>query len=326
MVGGDTAEAVPRAVSLLWGALPVSAPTLAFTTGVEPNAFCVVLTSPASWDLPSPGCTAAFSGGSDVTGPGVFPEVVLGKGLAVASGAEWLFLGASKSAWGPVSEASVPWGAGSGVGLVLTITWLGSAPTASVSGFFSMSTSNDSVPTACPPVLPSRRGSPEASVGGEMARDSRDIPTAVSWGMLNEDTLTIIPAVTLPSRRGETSASDATGILAGAALGDCASAPEGASSCSAAWGSRAGRGPGVTPVPEGAEAAAGPGWLWLGNASGTARVAVVSHSVVVVLPLASDAVPIPTSLSGGSLTREGGWAAGSDLMPYILRDVGAAVT
>lgn len=95
-MGGDAGRAVPRVVSLLWG-LPVTAPTLAFSTRVEPSAACVVLPSPASWDLPLPPSVAVVLGGGGVTGWGVLPMAALGRaltmahfelGLAVASGAE----------------------------------------------------------------------------------------------------------------------------------------------------------------------------------------------------------------------------------------------
>lgn len=81
----------------------------------------------------------------------------------------------------------------------------------------------------------------------------------------------------------------------------------------------------MTPVPGDAESAVEPGCLRLGDTSGTAGVAPVSHSIVVALSLASNAVPTPTSLIGVLLTRENGLAAGPVLMPYALReDVGAA--
>ena len=204
-----------------------------------------------------------------------------------------------------------------------------------------MPTSRDAVSTTRPVVLPSGRGSPEAPIAGSwLARDSGDMPAVVSWGMLDGDTPRAIPAVALPSRRGRTPARDAMETLAalgtpgvpgtavpvpGAVLGDHISVPGAAPLWGPAWSGGAGAGPGVTPVPVSAEPAVGPGWLRLGDASGTAEVAPVSHSIVVALPLASGAVPIPASLIGVLLTREDGWAAGPVPTPYAPReDVGAA--
>lgn len=68
----------------------------------------------------------------------------------------------------------------------------------------------------------------------------------------------------------------------------------------------------------------GPGWLWLGCASGTGRVASVSPGIVVALPLGSDADPIPASLLGVLLTEEDGWAAGTVPMPNAAMEGGGA--
>lgn len=266
-----------------------------------------------------------------------------GLGLAMASGAERPPLGArrGRSAGGLVSGPSVPWAGGSGDGPTAMITWLGAGPAALARGFFFMSISRDAVPTTCSAVLPSGWRSPEAPIAGSgVARDSGDMPAAISWGMLDGDTPRSIPAVALPSRRGVMPACGATGTLAalgipkvpgiampmpGAALGDHVSAPGGVPRWGPAWNGGDGAGPEVTSVPGDAEPAVGLGWLWLGDASGTAGVAPVSHSIVMALPLASDAVPIPASLIGVLLTREDGWGAAPIPMPYVLReDVGAA--
>lgn len=285
-------------------------------------------------------------------GCGVLPVAALGRGLAVASavlglatagGAERPPLGATRrrSTGSLVSGALVPWVGGSGDGLPVMIVWLGAGAAALAPGFSSMPTSRDAVPTACPTALPLWRRSPEAPIaGGGVAGDSGDMPAAISWGMLDGDTPRAIPVVALFSRRGGVPACDVTGTLAalgtpgvpgtatpvpGAALGDHVSAPGAAPCWSPVWSGGAGAGPRVTPVAGGAEPTMGPGWLWLGDASDTAGVAPVSHSIVVALSLASDAVPIPASLIGVLLTREDGWAAGPVPMPYTPReDVGAA--
>jgi len=336
VAGGDTRRAVPRAVSLLWG-VPVTTPVSVFSAGAKPGAGCVELPSPARWDLPPPPSVAAFSGSGGVSTQGVLLVAALGRGLAVAraglglamaGGVERPPKGARRGrpTGGPVLGVRVPWARGSGDGPAVTISWLGAGPAALSPGFSSVPTSRDAVPTACPVVLPSGCGSPEAPfAGGGVAGDSGDTPRA-------------IPAVALPSRRGGEPALDATGMLAAlgtpgvpgtavpsGVLGDHVSAL-GAAPC---WGpvqrGGAGAGPGVTPVPEGAASTAGPGWPWLGDTSGTAGVAPESHSIVVAFSVASDAAPVPASLVGELLTREDGWAAGPALMPYTPReDVGAA--
>lgn len=251
MAGADGGGALPRVVRPLSG-VPVVALALVFSIEVEPGAACVVLPCPAGWDLSLPPSTAAFSGGGGVVGWGVLPVVVLGKGLAVATAglglamagrAERPPLGArrGRSAGGLVSGASVPWAGGSDDGPAVTTAWLGAGPTALAPGFSSVATFRDVIPTALPAVLRSGWGSPEAPIAdGGVARDSGDMPAAISWGMLDGDTPRAIPAVALPSRRGGVPACNAMGMLAslcspgmpgtvvptaGAGLGDHVAAP-----------------------------------------------------------------------------------------------------
>lgn len=282
--------------------------------------------------------------------------MVLGWGLAMAGdglgsgvddGAERLCRGArrSRSTRELVLRPSVPWVGGSGDDPAVTITRLEAGPDALVPrtaaalapGSSSVLTSGNTVPSTCPTVLPIGWGSPEAPITGSgVGTDSEDIPAAVFRGTLDGDTCGAIPAVGLPSRRGGTSPRNATeavvalgtpGVpgtampMPGAVLSDHVPVPGAAPRWGPAPSGEAGVGPGVTPVPRDAEPAVGPGWLRLGDASGAAGVTLFSHSIVVALPPAVDAVPIPSSLTGVLLMME---TAGLVLMPYLLReDVGA---
>lgn len=62
----------------------------------------------------------------------------------------------------------------------------------------------------------------------------------------------------------------------------------------------------------------------LGVTSGTGRVTSVSPGIVVALPLASDADPIPASLIGVLLTKEDGWVAGTVPVPNVVVGGGGA--
>lgn len=229
---------------------------------------------------------------------------------------------------------------GSGDGLAVTIVWLGAGPAALAPGFSSVLTSRSPIPTASPVVLPSVWGSPGAPIAcSGAARDGEDMTVAISWGILDGDTSRAIPTLSLPSRRGGTSACEAVGTVTalgplgvsdtalpmlGAVLGDGISVP----GTSTIWGPALSTGVsadlGVTPVPGLVEPAVGPGWLWLGCASGTGRVASVSPGIVVALPLASDADPIPASLIGGLLTKEDRCVAGTVPMPNTVMEGGGA--
>lgn len=316
----------------------------------------MVLPSPAGGNLPTLPCEAAVLRSGGVPGRGVLLTVGWGLAMAgdglgsgVADGVERLLRGArrSRSTRELVSTPPVPWVGGSGDGPAVTIAWLGAGPAALVPrtgaalapGSSSVPTSGNTVPSTCPTVLPSGWGSPAAPITSSgVGTDSGDVPAAVFRGTLGGDTRGAIPAVGLPSRRGETSPRDATGavvalgtpevpgtaiLMPATVLGDHISVPGAAPPWGPAWSGEAGVGPGMTPVPRDAEPAVRPGWLLLGDALGASRVALVSHSIVVALPPAADAVPIPFLLTGVLLTRMG---AGPVPMPYLPReDVGAAV-
>lgn len=226
---------------------------------------------------------------------------------------------------------------GSGDGLAVAIAWLGDGPAALAPGFSSVLTSWNSIPIACPMVLPWGWGSPEAPTACSGA--ARGMIAAISWGMLDGDTSRAIPTLALSSRRGAMSACGAMGTVTalgplwvsdtavpvpGAVLVDGISVPGASTVWGPAQSTGVGADLGVTPVPGVIEPAVRPGWLWLGCASGTGRVALVSPGIVVALSLASDADPIPASLIGVLLMKEGGWAAGTVPMPYTVVEAGGA--
>lgn len=226
----------------------------------------------------------------------------------------------------------------SGDGLAVTITWLGVGPAALAPWFSSVLTSRNPIPTARPVALPLGWESPEAPIACSGAvGDTGDMTVVISWGMLDGDTSRAIPTLALPSRRGVTSACDAMGTvtalgppgvsdtaLPGALLGDGISVPGASTIWDPCQSTGVSADLGVTSVPGAVEPAVGPGWLWLGCASGTGRLALVSSSIVVALPLVSDADPIPASLTGVLLTKENGWAVGTVPMPNAEMEGGGA--